>query len=143
MNFKKLYLLIPLFIFTSAYAALTVTHLGNHIGPKPTGLGCTDFHEALIDSDGGEELRDVTLSDDGTTILRANIDIDGNKNITEYKLATPFEVSTEVNDCTQSRYDITSFDGVSAHNDIHNIFFEQDGTRFFAVNTNSEVLSFS
>ena len=143
MNFKKLYLLIPLFIFTSAYAALTVTHLGNHIGPNPAGKSCTDHDEDAIATDGGEELRDVTLSDDGTTILRANIDIDGNKNITEYKLATPFEVSTEVNDCTQSRYDITSFAGVSAHNDIHNIFFEQDGTRFFAVTTNSEVLSFS
>ena len=143
MNFKKLYLLIPLFIFTTAYAALTVTHLGNRIGPKPTGLGCNDFHEALIDSDGGEELMDVTLTDDGTTILMANTGIDGQKNITEYKLSTPFDVSTMVNDCTQSRYNITLFDGVSADNRIHNIFFEQDGTRFFATTRNSEVLSFS
>ena len=100
MNFKKLYLLIPLFIFTTAYAALTVTHLGNRIGPKPTGLGCTDFHEALIDSDGGEELMDVTLTDDGTTSLMANTAISGSKNITEYKLSTPFDVTTMVNDCT-------------------------------------------
>ena len=62
MNFKKLYLLIPLFIFTSAYAALTVTHLGNHIGPNPAGKSCTDHDEDAIATDGGEELRDVTLS---------------------------------------------------------------------------------
>ncbi len=143
MNFKKIYFLIPLFIFTTAYAALTVSHLGNRIGPNPSGLGCVDNDEDAIGTDGGEEIRDVTLSDDGKTILMANIDITGDKNITEYQLSTPFDVKTMVNDCTQSRYDITSFDGVSAHNDIHNIFFEEDGSRFFVVTKSSEVLSFS
>ena len=124
MNFKKLYLIIPLFFCSIAFANLGVTFLTSKLPDKPAAaLGCVDDDEDDIDSDGAEEIRDVTFSDDGLTVFSANIDETNDKQIIQHTLSTAFDLDTVQNDCTQTRYDITSFTGVSAHNEIHNIFF--------------------
>ena len=68
-----------IFFSTLAFAAaLTVTWLSSHMGPKPTGLGCfthpNEDHPSgeLINSDGSQEPEDLAFSNDGLLYFTAN-----------------------------------------------------------------------
>ena len=95
-------------------AALTVTWLSSHMGPKPTGLGCfthpNEDHPngELINSDGSQEPEDLAFSNDGLTYFVANknmIDPTG-YDIVMYKLTVPFDLNTMRNDCSMNRFDL-------------------------------------
>ena len=160
-----------IFFSTLAFAAaLSVTWLSSHMGPKPTliGLSCFTHPNAdhpngeLIDSDGAQEPEDLAFSNDGLTYFVANknmIDPTG-YDIVMYKLTVPFDLNTMRNDCSQNRFDLGLLargDGSgplangslnSEYGRLYDMEFSPDGRKIFLVNgltsaTTSGLLQFS
>ena len=161
----KVFLILFCLFFSSVAlaAALTVTWLSSHMGGNPTGQGC--FTHPNLDhlsgeeivSDGAQEPVDVAFSNDGLTYFIANknmVDPNG-YDIVVYKLTSPFDLNTLVNDCTQDRFDL----GVMARGDgsgplasgwlrsewgrLYDMEFSPSGHKIFIVNGVSYLMQFS
>ena len=161
---KVFLVLFSLFFSSLALAAaLTVTWLSSHLGGNPSGQGCLTHpnleHPSgeLIVSDGAQEPVDVAFSNDGLTYFIANknmVDPAG-YDIVVYKLTSPFDLNTLVNDCTQDRFDL----GVMARGDgsgplangwlnsefgrLYDMEFSPSGHKIFIVNGVSYLMQFS
>ena len=117
---KVFLVLFSLFFSSLAFAAaLTVTWLYSKQPGNPNALGCFTFPNKdhlsgeRITTDGVQEPQDIAFSNDGLTYFIANKNIPGGYDITVYKLTSPFDLNTIVNDCTQNRFDL----GVMARGD--------------------------
>ena len=161
---KVFLVLFSLFFSSLALAAaLTVTWLSSHMGNRPLGQGCFT-HPNLdhpsgeeIASDGAQEPEDVAFSNDGLTYFIANknmVDPAG-YDITVYKLTSPFDLNTLVNDCTQDRFDLGRLargDGsgplangslTSEWGRLYDMEFSPSGHKIFIVNGVSYLMQFS
>ena len=177
MNQKKLYrdlkfgvlkpkifiILFCLFFSSLAFAAaLSVTWLSSHMGGNPTGKGCKTHPNAdhpsgeLIVTDGAQEPEDVAFSNDGLTYFIANKNMinPNGYDITVYKLTSPFDLNTLLNDCTQDRFDLgllARVDGSgplangwlnSEYGRLYDMEFSTDGHKIFIVN-NINILNYT
>ena len=159
---KVFLVLFSLFFSSLAFAAaLTVTWLYSKQPGNPNALGCFT-HPNLdhpsgerITTDGVQEPEDIAFSNDGLTYFIANKNIAGGYDITVYKLTSPFDLNTILNDCTQDRFDL----GVMARGDgsgplangwlnseygrLYDMEFSPSGHKIFIVNGLSYLMQFS
>ena len=163
----KIFLILFCLFFSSVSlaAALTVTWLSSHMGGNPDSIGLTCFTHPhvdhpdgeLIESDGAQEPEDIAFSNDGLTYFIANKNMinPNGYDITVYKLTSPFDLNTLVNDCTQDRFDLGRLargDGSgplangslgSEFGRLYDMEFSPSGDKIFIVNGVSFLMQFS
>lgn len=161
---KVFLVLFSLFFSSLAFAAaLTVTWLYSKQPGNPNALGCFTFPNKdhlsgeRITTDGVQEPEDIAFSNDGLTYFIANQTIAGGYDTTVYKLTSPFDLNTIVNDCTQNRFDLGTVayrnDGTgptnavgwlnNARGELYDMEFSPSGHKIFIVNGFSLLMQFS